>query len=94
MQDLYNFWISEWQKYDVDPWYTAIAMLVIVVAGYRDLGKTMIVVWSVVYGWTLVVTLQSEAFNLNAGFNVVWFAGYALCGFFLLGVLIYQNLKG
>jgi len=93
MRQLFNLWMSEWNRYGIDPWVLAIAVVIVAMLAYRDRYKTLLGVWAVVYLWTMFTVLVPGKVDLEEGFLVVWVCGYGLVGFFFLGFLFYQNLK-
>ena len=93
MDTLMDLWQSTWNGYAIDPIYIYLAVAVAAVLAYRDWQRTLLVVWVVVYAWSMGVALTSPRIDLSEGFLVVWVAGYGLFGFFMLGFLFYSNLK-
>ena len=93
METLLDVWMTEWERYSIDPWFLFIGLAVAAVFAYRDWQRTLLVLWSVVYLWSMVTILSPNKLDMGEGFIVVWVCGYGLLGFFFLGFLIYNNLK-
>lgn len=93
MDQLLNVWEHAWASYHIEPVYLYVILAVAAICAYRDWQKTLLVLWIVVYAWTMTIALAPGRLDLEAGFLVVWVCGYGLMGFFFLGYLFYANLK-
>ena len=90
METLLNIWQAEWDRYAIEPIYLFVILAVVAIGLYRNWNKTLLILWSVVYLWTMVVALKVD---LSGGFTVVWLCAYGFLGFMFLGFLFYSNLK-
>ena len=94
MDELIEAWKTAWQGYGLSDYPLLLAILVAAVCAYRNWQKTALVAWLIVYAWTMVVLVSGQYIDMNAGMLALWVCTYGLFGFFLLGFLIYTNLKG
>ena len=93
MDPLMEVWKLEWASYNLEPMFLYAFLAIAAVCAYRDRQKTLLVIWVVVYAWSMTIALAPGQLDLQAGFLVIWMCGYGLLGFFFLGYLFYANLK-
>lgn len=95
MEPIMDAWKSAWQGYGISNYALLVASLVAAVSAYRNWQKTLLVVWILVYVWTMTILLGGggAGFDMQEGMNALWVCCYGLFGFLFLAFLIYTNLK-
>ncbi len=94
MNDLVEAWKEAWKGYGISDYSVIIALVIAAVCFYRNWQKTALILWLLIYSWSMTVLLSGQYIDINAGMIALWVCTYGLFGFLLLGVFIYYNLKG
>jgi hypothetical protein len=93
MEEIIEVLSDTWQGYGISDSVLYIGLLAAAICAYVDWQKTCLAAWGLFYLWSMFAILSDGAIIMEEGFNAIWVCGYGLLGFFLLGILIYTNLK-